>query len=265
MAESVKRFRETVARVVLGISVVYILMSLVRGGYLLYRQTPITETARLLGGSSLSIVMVLLVVATALACLLVRPATPKGRRLARAGALVIGLAALLEAIFLVTGVFDAHVTIFVTVLEVLGGLLEVAIKSVAAHVLWRAAGQAPEPIPVVEEAPASTEVAVAEPEVQQASWRADQAAGAVWTRAGDAATGAAATTWGHPGQEAGGWNVASQEAPEPSRSTAPRGPWSTAGELAAGEPVPGAESGAGNEVDPPRAGQVSWEPVRRPD
>ncbi|MEL4505217.1 hypothetical protein AAEX63_11510 [Luteococcus sp. H138] len=265
MAETVKRFRETVAQVVLGISVLYILLSLVRGGYLVYRHTPLAETARQLGGSSLSIVMVLLVVAATLACVLVRPVTPKGRKLVRTGAVVIGIAALLEAAFLVMGVFNTHVSIFVTALEVLGGVLEVAIKTVAAHLLWRAGARAPEPVPAVEQQ-ASTEVAVvAEPERQQASWRADQAAGAVWTRAGDAASGAAATTWGHPGSGSAGWKVAGDSPAAAEEPQAPRGPWATAGDLAAGEALPDGQTAAGNGSEPPRAGEVSWEPVRRPD
>ncbi|MEL4358689.1 MULTISPECIES: hypothetical protein [unclassified Luteococcus] len=267
MAETVKRIRETIARVVLAVSVGYILISLVRGGYLLYRQTPLAETARLLGGSSLSIVMVLLVVASGLACVLVRPATARGSKLARMGAVVIGVAALLEALFLVVGMFQTRVSLFVTVLEVLGGVLEIAIKAVAAHVLWRAsAATAGAPaVEPVEAKQSQQPVSAAEP-AQQASWRADQAAGAVWTRAGDAASGAAASTWGHPGAKSGGWTVpdgpAALEAPA---QTAPRGPWATAGDLATGSALPPGQSDADNAAEAARAEQVRWEPVRRPD
>ena len=39
---------------------------------------------------------------------------------------------------------------------------------------------------------------------KQPTWQPDEAAGAAWLKAGDAAAGAAATGWGTPG-DAGGW------------------------------------------------------------
>ncbi|MGA4508354.1 hypothetical protein ACQB6R_10350 [Propionibacteriaceae bacterium G1746] len=40
---------------------------------------------------------------------------------------------------------------------------------------------------------------------QQPTWQPDQASGGAWQRAGDAATGASASTWGVPGQQSQGW------------------------------------------------------------
>ena len=40
---------------------------------------------------------------------------------------------------------------------------------------------------------------------QRPTWQPNQASGGGWNRAGDAASGASASTWGTPGQQPGGW------------------------------------------------------------
>lgn len=47
---------------------------------------------------------------------------------------------------------------------------------------------------------------------QQPTWQPGQASGGGWNRAGDAASGASASTWGTPGQQAGGWQQSQQPA-----------------------------------------------------
>lgn len=51
------------------------------------------------------------------------------------------------------------------------------------------------------------------PPTQQPNWQANEASGGAWHRAGDAAAGAGANSWGVPGQQAQGW--------QPSASTQP--------------------------------------------
>lgn len=266
MVETVKRFRETGAVVVLGASIAYVVMSLVRLGWLvLHDHASLPEAAHVIGGSSLSVVMVLALLAVVLTCVVVRPTTRRGPQLVRLAAWVVSIAAGLEALFLLLGLFSHAVGPFGALLEVVGGLLEIGVKAAAATALWRAVRSAHEPVadePRRPVDPASEPAAV--PPAQQASWSADQAAGAVWTRAGDAASGAAASTWGVPGQASHGWDAASTapalEAP------VPRGPWATAGELAGApeqsadtEAVQAAEAGG----EPPVAGAVQWTPSPR--
>jgi hypothetical protein len=69
-------------------------------------------------------------------------------------------------------------------------------------------------------APAAIEAARPDPQ-NEPTWQPDQAAGAAWLTAGDAAAGASATRWGTPG-DAGGWQ------PEPA-----------AGRSGSGSPDPG--------------------------
>lgn len=230
MAETLKRHRESAAWLVLAVGIGYILISLVRLGHSMVGGASFAAAARGVGGSSLGVPMVLVCLAAALACALVRPPSPRARSIVRAAALVVGTAALLEALFLVAGLFGAPEGLFGLALEVLGGVLEIAIKALAASLLWRAARSTPEPEPrAVAEQAEPEQVAPA----RQASWTADQAVGAVWTRAGDAASGAQASGFGTPGKHSG-WDAAlAQPELEPVRPAPQRGPWATAGELAA--------------------------------
>ncbi|GEM_PF-134166 len=245
MAETLKRHRETAAWLVLGISMLYIGMSLVRWGYSLYQRGAFTTATRAIGGSSLSVPMVLACLAAALACALVRPPSPNARRIVRVAAMVVTAAGVLQAFFLVVGLFGAPRGVFGMVFEVLGGVLEIGIKALVATLLWRAAGSTAEPErpAAVEPAPSTAVVqAQPEPEKRRASWDADEAVGAVWTRAGDAASGAAASGWGRPGKHSG-WDagqpaLGTEATPElsaqgSSQQQPVRGPWATAGELAA--------------------------------
>lgn len=264
MADSVKRYRESAARLMLAVSVIYIVISLVRLGYLLVKGSTFPQAARDIGGSSLSIVMVLACVGVGLWVVLAKPVRRQGLGLARGLAVAIGIAALLQLVFLVAGLVGGAGGIFLGALEVLGGLLEIAIKLGAAQVLLRAVRAAwptDEAEAPAEVAPAGAEAQSEEPEAepvveQQASWSPDQAAGAVWTRAGDAATGAAASGWGHPGEGSTGWQAlpgGSEGAPEDAPQALPKGPWATAADLAEGGAAPAADAEA----------TVSWGPVRR--
>ncbi|GAA1389388.1 hypothetical protein [Luteococcus peritonei] len=263
MAETLKRHRESAAWLVLGVSALYIVISLVRWGHALSRGAGLAEASRGVGGSSLSIPLVLICLVAALACALIRPATGRARTIVRTAALLVGLAALLQAIFLLAGLFGAPKGIFGLVLEVLGGALEVALKALAASLLWRAARSTPEPERAAVEPVAETPPAPA----RRASWDAEDAVGAVWTRAGDAASGAQASGYGQSGRHSG-WDAALQQPElEAPAKPAARGPWATAGELAtdpskAEQIAPEAEIGADEQADvqKPRGG---WDPAPR--
>lgn len=247
MVETLNRYREPVAWLALAISAVYILVSLVRWGLLL-GSSSLAEASRQVGGSSLSVVMVMVVVATVLSCVVVKPVTPQARRLIRLGSTVVGLAALIELVMTVIGLFGPAGGLLGGALEVLGALLEAGVKVAAAVLLYRTSQGAPEPVArkavdAEGSGPAAAAPAVApQAQVQAASWKADQAAGAVWTRAGDAASGAAANTWGTPGRSGHGWEPeqpaleasapVGQDAAQHDGGTA-RSPWPTAGSLAA--------------------------------
>lgn len=260
MVDTLKHNRENIARLALLLGAGYVLVSLVRVGYQLAHHVSLVEVARSEGGASLSIVMVLVVVATVLACVLLKPVTAGARSLVRSGALLVGLGALLEAIFTVIGLFRPAGGILGGALEVVGAVFEIGLKAAVALVLWRVAragvdDEQPELSVVPTPVDASSDDAQ---ELQQASWSPDQAVGAVWSRAGDAATGAKASGFGS--KQATGWQVPATSDPEPALPPAPRGNWATAGELAQGKTeIPAVEENQPTGERP----AVSWNPPPR--
>ncbi len=83
--------------------------------------------------------------------------------------------------------------------------------------------------------PAAPALEAAEPEPEpdpsrEPTWQPDQAAGAAWMKAGDAAAGAAASGWG-TADEAGGWSPQVQNEPRPTPPATLPGP-TTAGDVA---------------------------------
>ena len=260
MVETVKRFRETGAWVVLVGSAVYIVLSLIDFGNQLAHDAGLASAARSIGGSSLSVVMVLALLAVVLTCVLVRPVTPHARALLRLAAIVVTLAAALESVFLILGLTSGRGGGFIgAVLEVMGAFVEIGVKSAAAVVLWRAVRGAPEPEPALE---ASTHQPEAAEPTTSASWSAEEAAGAVWTRAGDAASGAAANTWGVPGKHTNGWDIAAAQAElEAPTTRSAKGPWATAGQLAEGDAV--AQLPAASPQAEAAPGGVQWTPANR--
>ena len=76
----------------------------------------------------------------------------------------------------------------------------------------------PAPAPVPELAPAEPEPEPVDPQ-QQPTWTPDAAVGAVWRRAGDAASQTPSTSWDSPGPSGGGWGpTTSPDTPaEPTR------------------------------------------------
>jgi hypothetical protein len=94
------------------------------------------------------------------------------------------------------------------------------VPALAAAVLLRSARAVPvvkpavepEPEPVAEREPAAEPEPVEQPYPEAAGWAPHEAAGAVWTRAGEAATGAAASGWGSTsGEGEEGWGSTDRE------------------------------------------------------
>jgi hypothetical protein len=92
-------------------------------------------------------------------------------------------------------------------------LLELAVPVLAVLALGRLLAAQPRSVPAEEQPsltsgrgtddPAPAEVEAAPDPANEPTWQPDQASGAAWLTAGDAATGAAASGWGTPGESAG--------------------------------------------------------------
>lgn len=252
---AVNRWREPVAWVALAVGVGYLLLTIVwLLRYMSIGHLSFPGAANALGGGSLPIPMVLVLVAAALACALVKPPTPKAAQVLRAASVVIGVGALAELVFLVIGFFDpVGNDAFGIVLETVGAALSISIKVAGAWVLHRVSRGLPAAAPVATLPSAPTPP----PATVAPAWRPEDAVGAVWNRAGDAATGAqgnrqqapAPSGWQPRPQPSAGAGGSRWQPPAPPQqigvpNPAPAGPpprttsWATAGDIAQGRVVP---------------------------
>lgn len=244
MVEKAKRFREPFAWFLVACAVVQLLVSLGRWYYLHDRnQSGWADAARTLSGSPTTLTLVIALTLAVLACSLWSPATEKARGVGVAAVTVLGLSSVVSFAMLIAGLQSHASTFVLRVLDLVGGLVDLAIKLACVVVIWRfsrtAAQSADEVVPELPRVP--------ERSLQPASWTADQAVGAAWSRAGDAASGARADAMG---ATAHGWQPASRAPALPELPVAPQRrdvPWATAGQQAAGE-----------------TGVRSWEPEADP-
>lgn len=194
MIENLKRIREPLTWAVLAIVAANLVLGVVQV-VLHMRQNPdIFAAFAEAGGSLLNVSLLIALVALVCTCFFITPATPHALLVTMVAAVVTTIGVLLTLISTVLGLV-ASVNTVSAVLEIIGGLLDLALKALAAGVLWvlirgvhagridTAAAAAPrntEPLP-----PASTPAT---------TWQRDEAAGAVWRTAEDAATGAPGAT-----------------------------------------------------------------------
>lgn len=199
--ESLVRWREPAAFVALGLVlgnlVLMVLAVLVEDG-------PVVDVAARLSYPAALAALVVLLAMLVLSCVLGR--SPHARLLTALSLVSTMLAA---AVAVALAVADLAVGGPSVLVELLPGVAALSVSVVAVGLLVmllrRCASAARAERPVV----ATAEPEPAEPEVvdpqQQPTWPTDQAAGAAWRTAGDAAVGAApATAWAVPA-EAEGW------------------------------------------------------------
>lgn len=188
MLDNLKRIRQPVTWAVLAIICASIVLGVVRLVLLVYGETPVFDAFQAIGSSIMSLALVLAQVALVCACLFVQPATRNAVRLAKLSAWVIAIGTLIQLICLGLGL-AAALNAFGVIMEVLGGLLDITLKAVAAGALWVLvrgvkSGR-------LDLAPAVPEIAVT-PEQPKTPpvWNPEQASGTAWRSARDAASGA---------------------------------------------------------------------------
>lgn len=207
MVENVLRLREPAAWIVVGVTAVSIVLAFVRFVLALTRGgVGLWVAAQDVALQAMSLTQVLAIVALVIACVFHAPVA-RAPRLVLAAATVVTVGTLFTAVGAILGV-SASAGALAAMLEVLGGVLDIVLKSVGAVTLWlihrgMRAGRilvtsavATEP----DELPAESPVAP--------TWTPDAAAGTVWTSASDAASGAQPSGWGVPGAESGWHPVA---------------------------------------------------------
>ncbi len=173
MLENLRRFREPAAWLVIvlafvsvGIGVARPLIA-VRGDWAALPLQLRTSSAGVLG-----LALLTLLVASALACVVVRPVTTHSRAIVTTAAIVASLAAVVSLAYWGVGLW-ASPTVLLGILEAVGGLVDVSLKVLGAIVLWRALTRVV--VPAVSE-PAK-QLEPADPTTAP-TWSRDKAAGA---------------------------------------------------------------------------------------
>lgn len=216
MVEIVKRYREQATILVLVLSTVAMVLSLVRFALAMFKYRIVIGVAALeVGGGALPMGWVVLIVALTLSCALVKPPSQRAAPLLKAGALIITIGVGLGVVFLLLALVFHSLGVFATVLEVTGAALELAIKIGAAWMLWRFLGTLADPAAPGATVQPSALTATAEPTTPGVApvWQPDEAVGAEWRRAGDAATGAEASVVGAATDPADRWTLTGGQDP----------------------------------------------------
>jgi hypothetical protein len=208
MIENLKRIREPLAWIA-------IVLTVAGMGLAVWRlvtdfgEMSVFAAFQEVGSSWLNISFALLVVVIVMSCSLVAPATPRARLLTRIAAVVLSLGVALTLVSALMGMWASAVGLAV-ILDVFGGLLDVAFKALTAAALWVflrgvKAGRietASRVVPLPTQAAAGTDAESS----TATTWSRDQAVGTVWRTAADAAAGA-------PGRDTMGEDQESKPAP----------------------------------------------------
>lgn len=196
MIENLKRIREPLTWAVIVLVAANIVLRIVELVLQVQQAVPLFDAFEAIGGSLLNISLVIALVALVCTCFFIAPATHRARLVTLVAAWVLSVGVVLTLASYVMGAVAADDP-FGRVLEIIGSLLDLVLKAVAAGALWvllrgvnagridTAPTARPLAIPPVVEAVA--EPAASEP---RTTWQRDEAAGAVWRTADDAAAGA---------------------------------------------------------------------------
>lgn len=180
MAELMRRFREPITWLLLGVTVLYVVLDLAKLGWaVLHDHLGLVASARQIT-TSVGLVWILLDLAMVLCCVLIRPRIHRSVLVTRTAAIVVTVVVGYDLFLLVAGVAGAG-SVFGGVLEVVGGLLEVLCKAVVAAVLWRIARI------LTTRHRAAVSGTSSKPVGTQPVWQPNDAAGVSWGRAADAA------------------------------------------------------------------------------
>ncbi len=195
MIENLKRIREPLAWALIALVVANLVLGIVQLVRLVGQEVPLFEAFASIGASLMNISLVIAVVALVCMCFFIAPATRHASTVTLTAAWVLSIGVVLTAVCTVLGVAAAD-NAFGVVLEIIGGLLDLILKAVAAGALWvlmrgvnagRIDTAEPAALPVQASEPAADRGD--EPEART-TWQRSEAAGAVWRTADEAASGA---------------------------------------------------------------------------
>lgn len=191
MIENLKRIREPLAWTLIGLTVANVLLGaarLVR----LQQEVSLFEAFASVGTSLLNLALVMALIVVVCTCFFIAPASPRAHLLTRTAAWVLTVGVLLTLVCLILGAL-ADESFLSRTLELIGAVLDLVLKAIAAGSLWlllrgvgagridvapELAGSHPDPDPggATMRPPATT-------------WSRDQAIGSAWGTADEAAAG----------------------------------------------------------------------------
>jgi len=196
MIENLKRIREPLTWAVIAVVAANIVVGIIHLVVLLQQSTPVYEAFQEIGSSLMNLTLAVIVVALVCTCFFIAPATPHALLVTRVAAGVLSVGVILTLVASALGVAASANPLGVA-FEIVGTLLNLILKALAAGVLWvlmrgvnagRIDTAAPAALPTaVETEPAATEDV---PTV----WQRSEASGAVWRTADEAATGVRGAT-----------------------------------------------------------------------
>ncbi|MEA5639213.1 hypothetical protein [Cutibacterium granulosum] len=217
LVEKLLRVREPLAWVLTALGTGFTVIFLVDFcGALIQGEDTVFELARRSSGGSLGLTIMLAMVAVVWWCRLQDPVVTRSTVIARVAAIVVAVGAGCDLVLAILACVHAPGRTLSVVLGFFGSALVVAVKVLAIIALIVAAsplshgeqgGADTRPDSVTSgpqrDDPAGSGEEQEQQEQQEHSapvWTVDEAAGASWTKASDAADGAQASTWGTSGQ-----------------------------------------------------------------
>lgn len=218
--ESLRRLREPVAWAAVIVLTVRVFNAIATAIVYAGREgaAGVPEAAVLISYRAVDPALVAVLTLVLLSCVLGEP-TPRVRTLTTVALVVVGVSFLVALAFTVLALTSPADTFLIDAVDLLTNLAVPALALVTLVKLLpvtgpgrQPAGSSPGQLTGAEQ-PALPPVP--DPRYQP-TWQPDQAAGAAWQTAGDAAAGAPASGWGTPGQQ-GGWQY-------PPSSGQPQGP-----------------------------------------
>ncbi|PFG15913.1 hypothetical protein ATK74_0434 [Propionicimonas paludicola] len=189
MIENIKRFREpftwAVTAVLLGglvLGVVQIWLQVASGA-------PLLGTLQSLGGNLMNLTVVFALVGLVCTCLFAAPATRDALLVTRVAAGVVSLGVLLTLVANLLGLFAGTGTLDIA-MDLIGGLLDLVLKALAAGALWLLArGVSAGRIEPAAELVAGEDQSDPATPSAPTTWRREEAVGTAWGSAAEAASG----------------------------------------------------------------------------
>ncbi len=190
MIENIKRVREPFTWALVVVLLGGLVLGLTRIWLEVGSGMPLPDALQAIGGELMNLTVVFALVGLVCTCLFATPATRNALLVTRVAAAVVSLGALITMVANLVGLWAVPDTLAI-LMDLLGGLLDLILKVLAAGALWLLARGVKagriEPAPAA--LPADSESEPAQDRAPAVSWRREDAVGRAWGSAAEAASG----------------------------------------------------------------------------